>query len=110
MYRDFQIPIIQHMPPTATCSNPVVYASRREEFNRHRIFLDPEPVDPLFVPSVDVMMESVSVAFPVTILGVIMTGMGNDGLNGFAPDSLNWGPRCITRFIHWAISLICFLC
>jgi two-component system chemotaxis response regulator CheB len=28
------------------------------------------------------MMESAAAAFPGTILGVIMTGMGNDGMNG----------------------------
>ncbi|MCK5147498.1 chemotaxis response regulator protein-glutamate methylesterase [bacterium] len=49
---------------------------------RYRIMLSPEPADKLFIPSVDVMKLSVSENYSGSILGVIMTGMGNDGLEG----------------------------
>lgn len=39
-----------------------------------------EPVDSLHRPSVDVMMNSVLEVYGKTMLGVIMTGMGKDGL------------------------------
>ncbi|MFN3134307.1 MAG: chemotaxis response regulator protein-glutamate methylesterase [Candidatus Kryptonium sp.] len=38
--------------------------------------------DTLYKPSVDVMMESASEVFGDKVLGVIMTGMGKDGLEG----------------------------
>lgn len=38
--------------------------------------------DTLYKPSVDVMMESASEVFGEKVLGVIMTGMGKDGLEG----------------------------
>jgi two-component system chemotaxis response regulator CheB len=41
----------------------------------------PEP-DALHVPSVDVMMKSVAAEFRATALGIILTGMGQDGLLG----------------------------
>jgi len=40
------------------------------------------PSDTLFRPSVDVMMLSAASVYRGKILGVIMTGMGNDGLKG----------------------------
>lgn len=47
-----------------------------------RVHLDSVPVDKLFIPSVDVMKLSVAEHYRGRILGVIMTGMGNDGLQG----------------------------
>jgi len=44
--------------------------------------LDNEPRDKLFIPSVDVLMLSAAENYRERILGVIMTGMGNDGLEG----------------------------
>ena len=41
-----------------------------------------EPEDTLHRPSVDVMMTSASEHFNGRVLGLIMTGMGKDGLNG----------------------------
>ncbi len=43
-----------------------------------------EPEDTLHRPSVDVMMTSASEHFNGRVLGLIMTGMGKDGLNGAA--------------------------
>jgi two-component system, chemotaxis family, protein-glutamate methylesterase/glutaminase len=45
------------------------------------IHLSPEPVRQ-HVPSVDVLMESVAAVFGNLSIGVIMTGMGDDGVNG----------------------------
>lgn len=47
-----------------------------------RIHLDSEPAHSLHVPSVDVLMNSVATAYGSAALGVIMTGMGCDGLEG----------------------------
>ena len=53
-----------------------------EGISKVRIKLDPKPADLLFVPSVDEMMLSVANNLKMDILGVIMTGMGSDGLLG----------------------------
>ena len=55
---------------------------RKEGGGRYRIALTPEPSDKLFIPSVDVMKLSVAEQYAGSILGVIMTGMGNDGQEG----------------------------
>lgn len=47
-----------------------------------KINLSTEPSDLINKPSVSVMMESVAKEFPGKALGVILTGMGSDGLNG----------------------------
>lgn len=53
-----------------------------EGISKIRIKLDPDPADLLFVPSVDQMMLSIANNLKMDILGVIMTGMGSDGLLG----------------------------
>ena len=45
--------------------------------------LSAEPVT-LHMPSVDVMMTSVAQVFPDRVIGVILTGMGHDGMEGMA--------------------------
>lgn len=40
------------------------------------------PITTLYKPSVDVMFMSLAKAVGAGVLGVVMTGMGNDGLNG----------------------------
>lgn len=55
---------------------------KKEKFDTYKIQLDPEPSALLFVPSVDIMMSSVVESYNKKILGVIMTGMGSDGLIG----------------------------
>lgn len=47
-----------------------------------RIQLAPEPADSLHRPSVDQMMLSVAQVFRGSSIGVIMTGMGHDGIEG----------------------------
>ena len=44
--------------------------------------LSARPENELHIPSVDVMMQSVASAFGSLAMGVIMTGMGNDGAQG----------------------------
>lgn len=41
-----------------------------------------EPIDILYRPSADVMMKSAATAFQGPLLGIIMTGMGKDGVKG----------------------------
>lgn len=41
-----------------------------------------EPYDTLHRPSVDIMMESVAKTFGSRIIGILMTGMGHDGVEG----------------------------
>lgn len=47
-----------------------------------RIKIVPDNGESIYKPSVDVMMISASDVFPGRVLGVILTGMGNDGLKG----------------------------
>jgi two-component system, chemotaxis family, protein-glutamate methylesterase/glutaminase len=59
-----------HMKAVRTgIASPVISISEQPETTLHR-------------PSVDVMMESVVQAYNKNVLGVIMTGMGHDGLEG----------------------------
>ena len=50
--------------------------------NSVRIRISEQPADSLHRPSVDVMMSSVNKVYGKYTLGVIMTGMGKDGLLG----------------------------
>lgn len=102
--------VVQHMPATFTKSlanrldnlsalqvkeaeggeslqNGMVYIAPgdkhmmvRRNGARHAIKLSNEPSDTLYKPSVDVMMNSVEDNYRGTTMGVIMTGMGHDGL------------------------------
>ncbi|MET0556004.1 MAG: chemotaxis response regulator protein-glutamate methylesterase [Vicinamibacteria bacterium] len=47
-----------------------------------RIHLDYEPLDALHRPSVDVSMQSAARAYGAAVLGVVLTGMGADGVEG----------------------------
>ncbi len=46
------------------------------------VSVSPEPVSTLYKPCVDVLMNSVADAFSGLTLGVILTGMGNNGVHG----------------------------
>lgn len=54
----------------------------RDSFGNTRINISPEPSTTLHKPSVDVMINSVIDVYGKHALGVIMTGMGKDGLEG----------------------------
>ena len=57
---------------------------KQEPSHGIRFQLQEEPSDSLFVPSIDVMMKSAVKAVTTPILGVIMTGMGRDGVEGMS--------------------------
>lgn len=54
----------------------------RPSGNQYRVVLSKHPRDAQHCPSIDVLMESVARTWPGRMLGVIMTGMGNDGTKG----------------------------
>ncbi len=106
------VTVVQHMPPTFTKSladrlnslssvqvkeaeadeplNPgVVYIAPGDKHlivkgtaTKGRILLSDEPTDTLHKPAVNVMMKSVAGIHGRSTLGVILTGMGNDGMEG----------------------------
>ncbi len=54
----------------------------RKRINGTLIRLSKEPRDLLFRPSADVLFESASQIYGKDVLGIVMTGMGKDGLQG----------------------------
>jgi len=52
--------------------------------SRTVIFLSEKREDQQHIPSVDIMMQSVALAFHSQAMGVIMTGMGSDGAQGMS--------------------------
>lgn len=47
-----------------------------------RLWLDDEPVDALHRPSVDVLMQTAARVYGSAVLGIVLTGMGSDGVEG----------------------------
>ena len=106
------VAIVQHMPPHFTqtlaerlnsISNVIVKeAEHGEPIEPGKVLIAPggkqmtfsnsspritaeisnEPMDILYRPSVDLMMTSAATAFNSPLLGIIMTGMGKDGIEG----------------------------
>jgi two-component system, chemotaxis family, protein-glutamate methylesterase/glutaminase len=106
------IAVVQHMPPRFTKSMAErldglsqVHVKEAEEGDRvepgtvliapggqHMVFrrqgsdvvvrITPDPADTLYRPCADVMMTSAVESFNSPLLGLIMTGMGKDGLEG----------------------------
>jgi two-component system chemotaxis response regulator CheB len=54
----------------------------RISLSRTILCLDTHPDDCLHIPSVNVLMNSVAMAYRNLALGIIMTGMGSDGAEG----------------------------
>ena len=52
--------------------------------SRLTVALEPEPADAKHVPSVDVTMTSADRTRPGRVLGILLTGMGQDGAEGMA--------------------------
>ena len=57
---------------------------RRDHAGQVKIHLSNKPLDKPHKPSVDVMFRSAADTFGKRVLGVVMTGMGNDGTEGSA--------------------------
>jgi two-component system chemotaxis response regulator CheB len=55
---------------------------RRRGAGQPRVWLDPEPKGALHRPSVDVLMASVAKIYGARALGIVLTGMGADGVEG----------------------------
>jgi len=47
-----------------------------------RLWLDYEPLDALHRPSVDVLMQTAARVYGPAVMGIILTGMGSDGVEG----------------------------
>jgi two-component system chemotaxis response regulator CheB len=54
----------------------------KDEVNNIKIKISDKPDNTLHRPSVDVMIQSLQEIYGKTLLGLIMTGMGKDGLEG----------------------------
>jgi two-component system chemotaxis response regulator CheB len=54
----------------------------RKRAGATRVWLDDEPLAALHRPSVDVLMAAVATAYGPRSLGIILTGMGSDGVEG----------------------------
>lgn len=108
---NFPVPILiaQHMPAQftlalakrldATCPPKVVEARDGEPLAKGTVYIgpggmhlrctqsvvkvDPDKGESLYKPSVNVLGESAQEAFGKNVLGVMLTGMGNDGMRAF---------------------------
>jgi len=108
------VAVCQHMPPgfiepwsarlDRLCALDVREARHGERFRRGTVYIAPigqhlrflrvdrldyialggEYPDPLFVPSIDCMMDSAAGVFRSGTLAVLLTGLGSDGARGMA--------------------------
>lgn len=69
-------------PGTVVLAPGGVHVSLRRRGHNVVVELSPEPRDALYRPSVDVLFESAARAYGAGVLGVVLTGMGEDGLRG----------------------------
>lgn len=118
--KGFPAPIIiaQHISPgfidgmatwlSSLCALPVSVAQRGEQVHpghiylvppehqlkitaQHRFSLTPSQPDALYHPSCDAMLHSVASIYGTDSIGVILTGMGRDGVNGLRAIQLAGG-------------------
>jgi two-component system, chemotaxis family, protein-glutamate methylesterase/glutaminase len=63
----------------------------KQSENEYRVHLDLRPFDTQHRPSVDVLFRSLADCFGDRVLGIVMTGMGADGVLGAAHIKGNGG-------------------
>lgn len=59
--------------------------------SQHRLQLHPSPPDALYHPSADVLLKSVAKVYGTDAIGLILTGMGRDGVSGMRAIHLTGG-------------------
>lgn len=64
------------------CPGGIQTRVKRRKLSEYFIDISDEPHNSIYKPSVDVSMKSVAECYPGRSLGVILTGMGHDGLEG----------------------------
>jgi len=80
------------MPGTVTIAPAGYHLTLNKDAHNHVVFhLDRKPYDKLHRPSADILFSSASEMFKERVLGIIMTGMGNDGKEGVAWIKANGG-------------------
>jgi two-component system, chemotaxis family, protein-glutamate methylesterase/glutaminase len=77
VHRDFLHPGVIYVAPTGTHMTVQRFSDLQTS-----LWLDSEPSDRMHTPSIDVMMESVAEAFGDRAMGIILSGMGSDGVEG----------------------------
>jgi len=73
---------VELRPGRAVLARAGVHLRLEREGDALTAHLDPSPVDSIHRPSVDVLFESAARALGARALGVVLTGMGSDGLDG----------------------------
>jgi len=56
--------------------------TRRQQTQEATCLLSQEPKDALYIPCIDILMESVAKAYAHNAVGILLTGMGDDGATG----------------------------
>jgi len=70
------------MPGTALVARGAIHLKFRRTAQGVVTLLERTPADELHMPSVDVLFRSAAEIFGRSVLGVVLTGMGSDGLRG----------------------------
>jgi two-component system chemotaxis response regulator CheB len=69
-------------PGQVTIARAGIHMKVRREGDGHCALLDVRPMDSLHRPSVDALFTSAAESYGAGVLGVVLTGMGSDGLEG----------------------------
>jgi two-component system chemotaxis response regulator CheB len=70
------------LPGTVAIARAGIHLRIRADGDAITAHLDPHPRTAPFCPSVNVLFESAAAALGAAVLGVVLTGMGDDGLEG----------------------------
>lgn len=69
-------------PGTALVAPGGKHMTVKKRGNKVYVVISPHPSDSLYHPCVDILMNSVADGYGARAMGVILTGMGNNGVNG----------------------------